>query len=116
MLSLRGRARVPRRGVPPLGTSIQNKLAIKIPGVKTILALRGSEQEDQDATANLVLEKLRTEQILSDRVLNALCQSAAEGDFDRILTEARGVALSSAETKYLRSLASTGKSARMRKP
>src|SRR2546421_1295535 len=75
-----------------------------------------TRNKEQLSEAFAYLEKLRGEQILSDRVLQALCQSAAEGDFDRILTEARGVALSSAETKYLRSLASTGKSARMRKP
>jgi len=75
-----------------------------------------TRNKEQLSEAFAYLEKLRGEQILSERVLSALCQSAAEGDFDRILTEARGVALSSAETKYLRSLASTGKSARVRKP
>ena len=72
-----------------------------------------TRNKEQLSEAFAYLEKLRGEQILSERVLSALCQSAAEGDFDRILTEARGVALSSAETKYLRSLASTGKSARL---
>src|SRR5205823_4265985 len=66
-----------------------------------------TRNKEQLSEAFAYLEKLRGEQILSERVLNALRQSAAEGDFDRILTEARGVALSSAERKYLRSLAST---------
>jgi hypothetical protein len=51
------------------------------------------------------LEKLRGEGMLGERVLNAVRGSAAEGAFDRILTEARGTPLSSAEAKYLRSLA-----------
>jgi len=51
------------------------------------------------------LEKLRGEGMLGERVLNAVRGLAAEGVFDRILTEARGTPLSSAEAKYLRSLA-----------
>jgi hypothetical protein len=51
------------------------------------------------------LEKLHGEGMLGERVLNAVRGSAAEGVFDRILTESRGKPLSSAEAKYLRSLA-----------
>ncbi len=52
------------------------------------------------------LEKLRVEKILSQRVLNAVRGLAAEGAFDGILREARGKPLSSAESKYLKALAS----------
>ena len=54
------------------------------------------------------LDKLRGEGILSERVLTAVRGLAAEGGFDRILTEAQGRSLSSAEAKYLRSLAGSG--------
>jgi hypothetical protein len=54
------------------------------------------------------LDKLRAEGILSERVLTAVRGLAAEGSFDRILTEAQGRSLSSAETKYLRSLTGGG--------
>jgi hypothetical protein len=54
------------------------------------------------------LDKLRAEGMLSERVLTAVRGLAAEGSFDRILTEAQGRSLSSAEAKYLRSLAGGG--------
>jgi hypothetical protein len=62
--------------------------------------------EERLPEAFAYLEKLRVEKILSHRVLNAVRGLAAEGAFDGVLREARGKALSSAESKYLRSLAS----------
>jgi hypothetical protein len=52
------------------------------------------------------LEKLRVEGIISDAVIHALRSLAGEGVFDRILSEARGSALSGAELRYLRKIAS----------
>ena len=71
-----------------------------------------TRHKEQLCEAFAYLEKLRGEEILSERVLKAVRQSAAEGAFDGILAEARGMPLSSADVKYLRSVASTGKSAR----
>ena len=48
------------------------------------------------------LDKLRVEGILRPPVVSAVRELAAEGAFDRILTEARGGPLSRAEVKYLR--------------
>jgi hypothetical protein len=56
------------------------------------------------AEAFAYLDKLRIERILSDRVVNAVRQLAAQGAFDEILRQARGVRLSSSERKYLRAL------------
>ena len=50
------------------------------------------------------LEKLRIERILGDRVLDAVRHLAAEGVFDQILAESRGVPLSRQEVKYLKEL------------
>ncbi|MBI4400133.1 MAG: hypothetical protein HY581_00695, partial [Nitrospirae bacterium] len=58
------------------------------------------------AEAFAYLEKLRGEGILSETVVAALRDLAAEGAFDRILAEARGAALSGREVRYLRGLAS----------
>ena len=52
------------------------------------------------------LTKLRLEGILSDAVINALVLLASEGEFDRILRDARGTALSTREKQFLRALTS----------
>ncbi len=57
------------------------------------------------ADASAYLEKLRVEDILSDRVVNALRSLAAEGVFDRILAEAQGAPLPRREVRALRALA-----------
>ena len=54
------------------------------------------------AEAFAYLEKLRVEGILSATVVTALHDLAAEGAFDRILSEARGAALSPREVRFLR--------------
>ncbi|MGH7168531.1 MAG: hypothetical protein ACREII_08365, partial [Nitrospiraceae bacterium] len=54
------------------------------------------------AEAFAYLEKLRVERILSETVVTALHDLAAEGAFDRILAEARGGALSPRELRFLR--------------
>jgi len=51
------------------------------------------------------LDKLQVEGILSETVVNALRALAAEGAFDSLLAEARGVALTSRELRFLRGLA-----------
>lgn len=56
------------------------------------------------ADAFAYLEKLRGEGMLSETVVAALRDLAAEGAFDRILAEARGAALSGREVRYLRGL------------
>lgn len=56
------------------------------------------------ADASAYLEKLRVEGILSDRVVNALRELAAEGAFDRILAEAQGAPLPRKEVRALRAL------------
>ncbi len=58
------------------------------------------------AEAFAYLEKLRLEGILSDRVVGALRELAAEGAFNRILEEARGSVLSPREVRFLRRLTS----------
>jgi len=50
------------------------------------------------------LEKLRGDGILSDAVVSAIKGLAAEGAFDRILSEARGQALSRKEMAYVHSM------------
>lgn len=50
------------------------------------------------------LEKLRIEGILSDTVVNAVREVAAEGVFDDLLAQARGATLSRTDKKYLRAL------------
>ncbi|MGH7166496.1 MAG: hypothetical protein ACREIS_13345 [Nitrospiraceae bacterium] len=50
------------------------------------------------------LEQLRVEGILSEPVLDALRGLAAEGAFDRVLAEARGVPLSPHEVRELRTM------------
>lgn len=52
------------------------------------------------------LAKLRLEGILSDAVMDALVSLASEGEFDHILKEARGTALTVREKQFLRALAS----------
>jgi hypothetical protein len=52
------------------------------------------------------LTKLRLEGILSDAVINALVLLASEGEFDRILKDARGTALSTREKQFLRAMTS----------
>jgi hypothetical protein len=54
------------------------------------------------ADAFAYLDKLRTEGILRQAVVGAVRDLCAEGAFDRILVEARGVPLSRAEIKHLR--------------
>jgi len=56
------------------------------------------------ADAFSYLDKLRVEGILRPSVVNTLRELAAEGTFDRILAEARGIPLSRAEVRYLRGL------------
>ena len=50
------------------------------------------------------LKQLQGEGILSRAVVVALSKLAAEGAFDRILAEARGMALSARELRRLRSM------------
>jgi hypothetical protein len=57
------------------------------------------------ADASAYLEKLRVEDILSDRVVNTLRELAAGGAFDRILAEAQGAPLPRREVRALRALA-----------
>lgn len=54
------------------------------------------------AAAFNYLERLRLEGILSREVVKTLRDLAAEGAFDRILAEARGMPLSTTELRYLR--------------
>lgn len=56
------------------------------------------------ADASAYLEKLRVEGILSDEVVKALRDLAAEGAFDRLLAEAQGAPLPRREVQALRSL------------
>ena len=48
------------------------------------------------------LDKLRVEGILRPSVVCTVRELAAKGDFDKVLAEARGIPLSSAEVRYLR--------------
>ncbi|MGH8672346.1 MAG: hypothetical protein ACREUA_10000 [Burkholderiales bacterium] len=48
------------------------------------------------------LEKLQGEGILSRNVINALRELAAAGAFDKLITQARGAALSKRDIRYLR--------------
>lgn len=57
------------------------------------------------AEAFAYLEKLRAEGILSDAVVKALRDLAAEGSFDQILAEARGAVLTKRERMALKRLA-----------
>jgi hypothetical protein len=50
------------------------------------------------------LDKLHGEGILSNAVVHAIKELAADGAFDRILSRARGLALSRTEKAYLRSI------------
>ena len=61
-------------------------------------------QRETLADAFGYLEQLRVEEILSEPVLDALRGLAAEGAFDRVLAEARGVPLSSQEVRELRTM------------
>ncbi|ULA63866.1 MAG: hypothetical protein LZF86_110566 [Nitrospira sp.] len=54
------------------------------------------------ADAFAYLDKLKQEGIVSQAVMLALRRLAAEGEFDRVLEEARGGRLSPAERKFLR--------------
>lgn len=56
------------------------------------------------ADAFAYLEKLQQEGILSQAVMAALRGLAADGEFDRVLEEARGCRLSPAERRFLRHL------------
>lgn len=56
------------------------------------------------ADAFAYLEKLQQEGILSQAVMAALRALAADGEFDRVLEEARGCRLSPAERKFLRQM------------
>lgn len=58
------------------------------------------------------LEKLRVEGILSEAVVGALRELAAEGAFDRILAESRGAVLSRADVRALRAMAPGGAACR----
>lgn|SRR5574341_195353 len=58
------------------------------------------------------LEKLRVEGILSEAVVGALRSLAGEGAFDRLLTQARGRALSRAELRDLRAPAARASACR----
>jgi hypothetical protein len=66
-----------------------------------------TRQKESVSAAFTYLDKLREEGILSERVLHTMRRMAAEGQFDRILSQARGAPLPAAETRYLRALAST---------
>ena len=56
------------------------------------------------AEAFAYLDKLHREGILSREVMTALRSLAAEGEFDAILAQARGRALTAVERRYLRTM------------